>query len=95
MLIIAISYLDQISFKCKAERSEADPEDVDSVMSYVLSNSDFDKESIDEIFVIENDEVIASFSYEDGLGEHYPLDEESFDDVESEYEDIDFDNEGD
>ncbi len=77
MLIIAIghgSVTDEYSCSCDAKRGEVDPDDVESVAKCIISKQMLDsKEQIDELLVVEQDEVIAHYTFEDGLGPQIDL----------------------
>lgn len=77
MLIIAIGHghmTDEYSCSCEAKRGEVDPDDVDAVAACIISKQLLDsKEHIDELLVVENDDVIAHYTYEQGLGPQYDL----------------------
>jgi hypothetical protein len=71
MLIIAIGHgetTDPYSCSCDAKRGEADPEYMDSVLACIMQKQMLTKEGIDELIVVENDEVVARYTWEDGLG---------------------------
>ena len=77
MLIIAIGHgnmTDEYSCSCDAKRGECDPDDVESVAACIIGKQMLDsKEHIDELLVVENDDVIAHYTFEDGLGPQYDL----------------------
>lgn len=88
MLIIAIGHgtpvageytSDPYSCSCDAKRGEADPEYMDSVLKCIMQKQMLTKDSIDELIVVENDEVTAHYTWEDGLGPELE-DEEDEDD---------------
>lgn len=72
MLIIAIGHghrSDAYSCSCDAKRGEADPEYMDSVLACIMQKQmSLSKDDIDELIVVEADEVVAHYTWEDGLG---------------------------
>jgi hypothetical protein len=75
MLIIAVGHghiADAFSCSCDAKRGEADPEYMDSVLACIMQKQMLTKNSIDELIVVENDEVVAHYTWEDGLGPELP-----------------------
>jgi hypothetical protein len=80
MLIIAIGHgnlTDEYSCSCEAKRGEVDPTDVDAVAACIVSKQMLDsRNQIDELLVVENDDVIAHYTWEDGLGDVLPDEDE-------------------
>lgn len=72
MLIIAIGHgdtTDPYSCSCDAKRGEVDPDDMESVLACMMQKQMLtSRESVDELLVIEQDDVIAHYTWEDGLG---------------------------
>lgn len=82
MLIIAIGYgsnTDPYSCSCDAIRTEVNPHDMDSVLKCMMTKQSLLKQWIDELLVVENDMVIASYNFEDGLGPTIDLEDEDED----------------
>lgn len=78
MLIVAISFgtiTDPFSCSCQADRSKTNPDDMESVLKGLIDvHQGLHKTQIDELLVIENDSVIATYNFEDGLGEQFSPD---------------------
>jgi hypothetical protein len=72
MLIIAIGHgnsTDPYTCSCNAKSGEIDPTDMFSVLNCILQKQMLNsKENVDELLVIHDDDVIAHYTWEDGLG---------------------------
>jgi hypothetical protein len=71
MLIIAVGFGDRGEpFTCsvKATSDQLDKTNIDSVLPYICNEQKLDPIYIDELLIVDNDEVIKTFNYEDGLG---------------------------
>lgn len=74
MLIIAIGFgqtTDPYTFTCVCEEDDLDPQNVESVIAFLEKEHDLLAISMDEILVIDQDRVLANYTYEDGLGQEY------------------------
>lgn len=72
MLIIAIGYgpiTDPYSCSYAADRTEVNPDALDSVLKHIMTNQSLQKNWIDELLVVEGDVVIAHYGTDDGLGQ--------------------------
>lgn len=68
MLLIAIgygSYTDPYTTSCHVNRIDCDPSDVLAVLGEVLRQRSLTEDVVDEIIVIENDRVLATYTSED------------------------------
>ena len=77
MLIVAISFghhSDPFTRTCIVKREEVDVKELSSIIPLLYKEYQLPPFSIDEVLVIENDEVISRFDFDDGLGQ--PLEDE-------------------
>ena len=65
MLIVAIGYSDSFTCSSSPTDNEVDPSDLDSVMGHVCTYTGVGKESVEELLVFQNDQLVNSWSPED------------------------------
>ena len=70
MLVVAVGFgHSPFTCSCPCESDEVDPHDLPSILSLIDKEHHLIPTSIDELLVIDNDQVIATYDYEDGLGQ--------------------------
>ena len=74
MLIIAIGHgtnTDSYTCSCSAKNSEVDADSLKSVMKYLGKKHPCcnNKKNVDELIVVKDEDVVAHYTWEDGLGE--------------------------
>lgn len=75
MLIIAIGFganSDPYSCSCFVWNDKVNPHDMDSVLKYIVQKQALTRDTIDELIVVENDEIVAHYTWENGLGSEDP-----------------------
>ena len=69
MLIIAIGHgSTSDEYTCSTDSSTINPKSVPEVLEAICKAQDLPESSVDELLVIQNDDVIAHYTWEDGLG---------------------------
>lgn len=69
MLIIAIGHgSTSDEYSCSAIDDTSDPKDMQQVLASICAKQNLHKENIDELICVKNDEVIAHYTWENGLG---------------------------
>lgn len=79
MLIVAVGFgqtTDPYTFSCVCEEEDVDPQSVEAVVAFLEKEHDLLASSMDEILVIDHNQVLANYTYEDGLGQEYVEGEE-------------------
>ena len=79
MLIIAIGFgltIDPYTFTCVCQEDDLDPHSVESVLAFLEKEHDLIASSMDEIILIDQDQIVSHYDFENGLGQEYVEGEE-------------------